>query len=563
MIVFKCKMCGGDLNIVGNEKVAECEYCGTKQTLPKFDDERKEGLYQRAGELLRNGDFDEARNIFEQVIAMDISDAEAYWSVVLCNYGIEYVEDPVSRKRIPTVNRTQFTPIFSDTYYKSALEHADTLQKEIYKREAEAIDEIQKGILNISKNEEPFDVFICYKESDHAGRRTFDSVIATELYNELTRDGYKVFFARITLEDKLGSAYEPYIFAALNSARVMVVLGSKPEYFSSTWVKNEWSRYLALIKKGERKTLIPAYKDMDPARLPEEFSFLQAQDLGKLGAVQDIVRGIGKIIDADKDDRSAKDTNVDTLIKRGNLALEDAEWKQASFFFEQALNLDAELAEAYIGKLMAEKCVKNFDELGYCRNLLEDSGNYLKAIRFADEELANKLKSANELIRKRNIALNTEEAYDTAIRLKSMAASSKEFLDVADRFEKLGNYRDSAEHAVDCRRMASESFKEQTYITGRRFMENGIRANTPYDLLKAVEAFDSIPGYKDANVLKTNCKNKIDLISSDLHKSKQNVKKTNNGAKGCIIGFVIVFGIIFATAVFTILSVASSMNSLF
>ncbi|MEE0982482.1 MAG: ATP-binding cassette domain-containing protein, partial [Bacteroidales bacterium] len=44
----KCKMCGGALEINDNKTVAECEYCGTKQTLPKLDDERKANLYDRA-----------------------------------------------------------------------------------------------------------------------------------------------------------------------------------------------------------------------------------------------------------------------------------------------------------------------------------------------------------------------------------------------------------------------------------------------------------------------------------------------------------------------------------
>ena len=34
MAILKCKMCGGDLNIQDGMTVAECEYCGTKQTVP-------------------------------------------------------------------------------------------------------------------------------------------------------------------------------------------------------------------------------------------------------------------------------------------------------------------------------------------------------------------------------------------------------------------------------------------------------------------------------------------------------------------------------------------------
>ena len=122
--------------------------------------------------------------------------------------------------------------------------------------------------------------------------------MAQDLYYQLVQEGYKVFFSRITLEDKIGMAYEPYIFAALNSAKVMVVVGTKPEYFNAVWVKNEWSRFLKLIKSNKNKILIPAYKEMDPYDLPDEFSHLQAQDMSKLGFMQDLIRGIKKIVDA-------------------------------------------------------------------------------------------------------------------------------------------------------------------------------------------------------------------------------------------------------------------------
>ena len=79
----------------------------------------------------------------------------------------------------------------------------------------------------------------------------------------------------------------------------MLVVGTKPEYFNAVWVKNEWSRYLSLIKQGQKKILIPAYKDMDPYDLPEEFAHLQAQDMAKLGYMQDMIRGITKIVQAE------------------------------------------------------------------------------------------------------------------------------------------------------------------------------------------------------------------------------------------------------------------------
>ena len=123
-----------------------------------------------------------------------------------------------------------------------------------------------------------------------------DSVIAQELFYSLQKEGFKVFFAKITLENKIGESYEPYIYAALNSAKVMLVIGSKKEYFEAPWVKNEWSRFQALIKNGDEKIIIPCYKEMDPYDLPEEFAYLQAQDMSKIGFEQDLIYGIKKLV---------------------------------------------------------------------------------------------------------------------------------------------------------------------------------------------------------------------------------------------------------------------------
>ena len=400
MSVFKCKMCGGTIEFEQGATVGVCDSCGTKQTLPRLDDDKKANLYDRANHFRRNNDFDKAMSIYEQILNEDNTDAEAYWSLVLCRYGIEYVEDPASHKRIPTVNRAQFTSIFADEDYKSALQYADGYQKTIYEDEAKAIDEIQKGILAISQKEEPFDVFICYKETDANGRRTQDSVLANDLYHQLTQEGFKVFFARITLEDKLGTAYEPYIFAALNSSKVMVVLGTKPEYFNAVWVKNEWSRYLALIKNGAKKMLIPAYRDMDPYDLPEEFSHLQAQDMSKLGFMQDLIRGIKKIIEADAPKQTVKETvivganNAATtpLLERVFLFLEDGKWQDANIYCEKVLDIDPKNAEAYLGKLMVELQVRNRKQLADCAEPFDDRDNYSKVLRFGDEALEKEMR---------------------------------------------------------------------------------------------------------------------------------------------------------------------------
>ena len=395
MALFKCKMCGGTLEIDSGESIAICEYCETKQTIPTAQDEVLQGLFNRANILRIKSEFDKSEQLYEKIIQLDQHQSEAYWGLILCKYGIEYVEDPKTFKRMPTCHRTSFESIISNNDYKFALEYADEFQRAIYEAEAEEIDRLQKEILELSKKENPYDVFLCYKETDSSGKRTQDSVIANDIYHQLTQDGFKVFYAAITLEDKLGSAYEPYIFAALNSAKVMLCIGTKPEYYNAVWVKNEWSRFLKLMKNDRNKILIPCYRDMDAYELPDEFAHLQAQDMGKIGFINDIIRGIKKVVGSNDivqpnlEDIYTANITVVPLLKRVFLFLEDEDYTTASDYAEKVLDLDPENPTAYWGILLASfQCSsdeKLFNRMVKDRMLLDNNKMYQKAIRFAGE----------------------------------------------------------------------------------------------------------------------------------------------------------------------------------
>lgn len=516
MSIFKCKMCGGELQINPGESVAVCEYCGTTQTLPKLDDDRRANLYDRANHFRRNNDFDKAAGIYEQILNEDKTDAEAYWSLVLCRYGIEYVEDPATHKRVPTVNRAQYTSIFDDEDYKAAIQYADAAQRVVYEAEAKVINEIQKGILEISQKEELFDVFICYKETDANGRRTPDSVLATDLYHQLTQEGFKVFFSRITLEDKLGTAYEPYIFAALNSAKVMVVLGTKPEYFNAVWVKNEWSRYLALIRGGAKKVLIPAYRDMDPYDLPEEFSHLQAQDMSKLGFMQDLIRGIKKLTEVDKP--AAKETvvvqetaaNTAPLLKRAFIFLEDGDWSSADEYCEKVLDLDPECAQAYLGKLMAELRVRKVDELANCEQSFDDKDNYRKVMRFGGETLRDTLEGYITKINDRNENARLAGIYNDAANAMSRADSEDAYRSAADRFKSIPGFKDANALAESCLDKAEICRKDGIYSSAK----SKITEDSTASCEEAIQMFQSISGWKDADEQICACQKRIEEIKA-------------------------------------------------
>ena len=531
MAVFKCKMCGGALEINNNESVATCEYCGTQQTLPKLEDDRRANLYDRANHFRRSNEYDKAMGIYEKILMEDNTDAEAYWSLVLCRYGIEYVEDPASHKRIPTVNRAQFVSVFDDDNYKSALQYADSYQRSIYEEEAKTINEIQKGILAISQKEEPFDVFICYKETDNNGRRTPDSVLANELYHQLTQEGFKVFFARITLEDKLGTAYEPYIFAALNSAKVMVVLGTKPEYFNAVWVRNEWSRYLSLVKNSNgQKILIPAYKDMDPYDLPEEFSHLQAQDMSKLGFMQDLIRGIKKLAQTEAPKATVVketvvaggNTNTAPLLERVFMFLEDGDWNSADEYCEKVLDIDPKNAHAYLGKLMVELRVRKQESLKDQAEPFDESNNYQKVFRFGDDDLKKMLAGYIEHIIIRNENTRLEGIYTRAKNAMSAANTESAYKEAAHLFETISEYQDSAVLAQSCYENAEIARKDAILSEGKSKISGEVISN--YE--SAIKLFESISGWKDADEKIYACQKKIEEI-----KAKQEAERLEKERK--------------------------------
>ena len=524
MAVINCKMCGSPLPMNPGVTVVECEYCGREQTVPSMDNEKKLTLFARAERLRTACEFDKAAGVFETIVADFPEEAEAYWGLVLCKYGIEYVDDPATSDKIPTCHRSSFDSVFDDPDYEQAYDNADVSSRKVYRAEGKRIEDVRRGIISVSANEDPYDIFICYKETAENGDRTLDSVLAQDIYDALTDKGYRVFFARITLEDKLGQEYEPYIFAALNSAKIMLAVGTEFEYYNAVWVKNEWSRFLKLMAKDKGKHLIPCFKGLDAYDMPKEFNKLQAQDLGKVGAMQDLLRGIEKLLPRQKEVtkeivkeqvvvQQGGNSNVIALLKRGNMALEDSEWDKAEQFFEEVLNQDAECAEAYLGKAMAAAEVDSLERLivryqwddknyrrgkqfakGALRNRInecEQKEETLQAIlrkqeeekRIAREQRVEQERLAKEKLRAERIAKEKKEAELRYDKLYRQLCEAQEYAmeirqawkwnALAQEFSYLNGYKDSAERSTYC--------KEQAVIVERAAAERRKRQMTWID----------------------------------------------------------------------------------
>lgn len=538
MAVLKCKMCGGDLNIVEGETVAICEYCDTKQTVPTVDNEKKMTLFSRANRLRAACEFDKAAGIYENIVSEFPEEAEAYWGLLLCKYGIEYVDDPATGRKIPTCHRSSFDSIMDDENFEQVMENSDSVARKVYREEAKTIENIRKGILEVSSKEEPYDIFICYKETDENGERTIDSVLAQDIYDMLTEHDYRVFFARITLEDKLGQEYEPYIFAALNSAKIMLAIGTDYDYYNAVWVKNEWSRFLQLMTHDSKKTLIPCFKNLDAYDIPKEFVRLQAQDLGKIGAMQDLLRGIQKLIPKNKPQATVIEKTVVTsddisdrttpLLERAYMFIEDGEWDNANDYFERVLDIEPKKSQAYLGKLLVEYKCHSLQELISSDNNYDESNNYSKIIRFGDDDLKKELENGLFEAKKRyELKVNTQK-YEYAKSLMLKARTMKDYKTAADSFRLLGDFKDSKQLAEECsnKEKSTEMFEED-YKEAISLMSS----STVIVLQKALEIFKGLEGFKDAEEKALICQNRIDQIKVQDQERQKNIQIANLESK--------------------------------
>ena len=272
-----CNNCGGDYEYRNGRWI--CRSCGSYK--PEEISNEEVTLLYMAYQKLRLADFYEAEPEFDDIIQKYPQNPNAYWGRLMAKYGIKYERD-YDGKMIPTCYAASIQSVMEDADYQKALKYADAESKVYYRTQAEYIERVRREWIEKASKEKPYDVFICYKDSDLANgiARTKDSIAAQDIYTYLTDLGYHVFYSHVSLQNKVGEKYEPYIFNALSTAKVMLVYGSSPEYITSTWLKNEWTRYEKRIQAGEKKpnSLLVACEGFSPGELPHTLSSRQCFD---------------------------------------------------------------------------------------------------------------------------------------------------------------------------------------------------------------------------------------------------------------------------------------------
>lgn len=446
MVLFKCKACGGDIRPNEDGITGKCEYCGTIQTLPKDKDEKISQILNRANDFRLNCDFDRAIFEYEKALELNETEPEVHWGLFLSKYGVEYVKDTMTFTYKPTLHRISSISVFDDVDYQATIKYTDSISAIQYKKDAENIETVMKELLLLSANQEPYDIFLSYKEVDDTTRqRTDDSYLAHDLYNELTAQGYKVFFAPKSLGVGL---YEPKIYSAIISAKVMIVLGTKPQYFDAVWVKNEWSRFAELIDNGEHKAIIPVFKNIEAESLPNRLAKFQAYNMDNMSFLPSLLNIISQYVNKQSQVKFNKDaTAEDAYLERGFLALEDRNYSQAESFFENVLNLNPHNSQAYFGNLMVEMGITKQEQILTAPKYLSEYKNFEKAVRFADSQLKTTLLQYEEKVK---YTLD-EQKYNRALAIVSKEnPSESDYNDAASIFKSVSGFRFAEENVLTC-----------------------------------------------------------------------------------------------------------------
>lgn len=418
MGALKCKMCGSNLEIEDSITVCKCEKCGTSQTVPDIEDDKELKLFERAGRLRFNCDFDKAAGIYNTITDSYPEEAEGYWGLILCKYGIEYVDD-ASGKKVPVCHRISYDSVMDDEDFELVMENSDSESRAIFREEAKIIEENRKEYIQIAESEQPYDIYISYRAKDDNGDKTAVSEIAGHLYNKLTSAGYRVFLSEAALKGKERSYCEPYIYSALNSANVMLALGTSYDDYNDVWVKNEWNRYLEIAEKNKNKCLIPCYKDVDEYDIPKEFAGLKVCQLGNDDTFNNIMAEIANVVKPASINQPVSEPekaepaeeieleeieiiepiDINKLLDEGFAAISDKNWKKANKLFFQVLDEEPDNSKAYWGQLLVQQECTNAREMAdnlYLQVIGNTSDNtYELEIRDRRQEIKDKYPVAN------------------------------------------------------------------------------------------------------------------------------------------------------------------------
>lgn len=219
------------------------------------------------------------------------------------------------------------------------------------------------------------------------------------------------------------------------------------------------------------------------------------------------------------------------LLERAFMFLEDGDWDKADIYCESVLDQNPKCAEAYLGKLMAEVKIRKKEDLSKAKEPLDQSDNYRKVMRFADESLRERLSNAKEV-------QHNEQLYAEAMACMTAASDEEAYRNAAQKFYSLGSYKDASLRREQCLQRADRIIadrmqreetkrKEDIYSRAEKCMHKG----TIESYNTAIQLYESIPGFRSSAAQISECRRKIEEIKAKEAARQVAVEKAKKTAK--------------------------------
>ncbi len=209
----------------------------------------------------------------------------------------------------------------------------------------------------------------------------------------------------------------------------------------------------------------------------------------------------------------------EALLKRAFLFLEERLFDKADTYVEAALNQEPENAEAYLVKLLIDLRASSIDELSNLDKAFDDNINYKRALKYGDEQLKDRLLSANDEVtlsiarRQEEERIRQEENRCFTIYREArhyMSADTEvAYIKAAELFKGLKDYKDSAELAKKCKKLAEELRLDGIYKSAIACMANSESVSNQQ---MAIALFRTIPNWRDSTEKLIQCEHRIEEI---------------------------------------------------
>ena len=292
---------------------------------------------------------------------------------------------------------------------------------------------------------------ISWSDDDNVPVQDFE--LARHIYDYLSRKGYRVFMTGKNLKNSRRQDAIPMLQTAIESAKILVLVGTSREYIDDASVESEWMRYFIVNRGVKNKGFAPCYYEMDPKDLPQEMLKSSPIDMSVEGYEEEILKRVayytsgsasGSASEATPAPKPAQPVQETPAAEEENVSAASANEPEAA----------PEQEEAGFGGM-------GFDE----------------------EELGFDILEATKI-------------YDDAFAKEKKARFDYELKQIGDAYASIKGFRDSQARAQECYKRAEEIRQEALYQEALRSFH---KCKDHVDYLRTRLLFETISGYKDAD----------------------------------------------------------------